>query len=313
MSGRGRVRVTAVAEANPTVARRRLAVYFRKLREQHGLGLDQLASTLGVDLSQASRLDTGARGFRVEDVDKLCQRYGVSDVEGRRLLALAEEARRRAWWQQYDLAPAYRTMIGMEQAAVSISEYAGGVIPGLLQTPDYTRAAAAVAPGAIDVPQQRITDAVEVRLRRQQVLVRERPPELWVVIDEAVLARRGGGAAIMRRQLEHLHTAANEPGVTVQVVGFEYGLYPGGNHFIILQMGDDLPDVLYTESLQKPADTADTDELQAARRLWDVLRAIALSPRDSATLIRQYIDRLPSDRDGEQPRSTTRPAARRAT
>lgn len=284
--------MTVVAEANPTVARRTLAVYFRKLREQRGDSYDELAAILKVDRSQASRLYTGARGFQVEDVLALSRWYGLDSTEQARLVALAEEARKRAWWQQYDLADAYRTMIGMEQAALSISEYAGGVIPGLLQTPDYTRAAAAVAPGAINVPQQRIADAVEVRTRRQRVLARRPPPELWVVIDEAVLARRGGGLATMRHQLEHLYRKANEPGITVQIIGFEYGLYPGGNHFIILHMADDIPDVLYTESLQKPADTADRDDLQAAGKLWDALRALALSPRDSAERIRWHLEQL---------------------
>ena len=287
--------MTAVAEANPTVARRKLAVYFKRLREQRGLGLDQLAALLDVDTSQASRLDTGARGFRMEDVRKLCREYGLSDSEQARFLALAGEARRRAWWQQYDLEPSVRTLIGMEQEALSIDEYAGIVMPGLLQTPDYARAVAAIAPGAIDVPQQRIADAVEVRMRRQQILARARPPALWFVIDEAALARAGGDPTVMRGQLDHLYAKAQEPNVVVQVIGFEYGLYPGGIHFIMLRMADDLlPDVLYTESLEKPMDTADPDEVQAARRRWDILRAVALSPRESAARILQYRERLGS-------------------
>jgi Domain of unknown function (DUF5753) len=129
-------------------------------------------------------------------------------------------------------------------------------------------------------------------MRRQLILARERHPSLWFVIDEAALARVGGSAAVMRHQLEHLYTLANEPDITVQVIGFEHGLYPGGIHFIILQMPDDLPDVLYTESLQQPEDTADPEKVQEARRRWDVLRAVALSPRDSAERILQYIDQL---------------------
>jgi hypothetical protein len=113
---------------------------------------------------------------------------------------------------------------------------------------------------------------------RQQILNRATPPELWVVIDEAVLARVGGGAAVMRNQLEHLHTKAQEPGITVQVVGFEYGLYAGGYHFILLQMGEDLPDVLYNESLQEPDDTSDPGPLRAARKLWDSLRGSGPEP-----------------------------------
>ncbi len=182
-------------------------------------------------------------------------------------------------------------MIGMEQTALSIAEYAGNVIPGLLQTRDY--AEAAVTTGGLDVPRQKIDAVTAVRMRRQQILARREPPELWVVIDEAVLARVAGGPEVMRVQLEHLQAKASEPGTTVQIIGFEYGLYPaGGNHFILLRMSDDLPDVLYTESLHKHTDTSDPDELRTARKLWDDLRALALSPRASIERVQLYIDRL---------------------
>jgi hypothetical protein len=286
------VRVTAVAEANPTVARRKLAVRFRNLREQRQVGLGTIARLLGVDLSQASRLDTGARGFKVDDVHKLAQFYGLDDADQTGLLALAEEQRKRAWWQQYEIHPALRTMVGMEQAALSIAEYAGHVIPGLLQTREYARAASTTA---TDVPRQKLADVVTVRMRRQQILGLEQPPDLWVVIDEAVLARVAGGPVVMRNQLMHLLSRAREPNITVQIIGFEYGLYPGGgNHFILLRMGNGLPDVLYTESLRTRFDTTDADELETERRLWDHLRALALSPKDSLARIQQYVDGLPA-------------------
>lgn len=282
--------VTVAAEANPTVARRKLAVYFRKQREQHGYSLGVLTDVLGVNSSQASRLDTGARGFQAEHVVKLARLYNLPDTELTRLLALADESHRRAWWQKYDLEPAYRTMIGMEQAARSISEFAGVVMPGLLQTPDYARAVADLAPP--DVGTQRIDDAVDVRSRRREVLTRQAHPQLWVVIDEAVLARVGGSRAVMRGQLEHLAAKSDEPDITVQVVGFDYGLYSTDSHFIILDMPDGLPDVLYQESLQRATDTTDPVEVAMARKRWDLLRAVALSPRESAERILQYLDRL---------------------
>ena len=284
--------MTAAGEANPTVARRKLAVYFRQLREQQQVSLGIIAQVLGVDRSQASRLDTGARGFQVEDVQKLARWYGLDDADRTLLVALAEEQRRRAWWQQYDLDPAVRTLIGMEQAALSIAEYASSVIPGMLQTRDYAVAVASGARGVLDVDQQRLIDAVEVRMRRQRVFDRTRPPELWTVIDEAALARAQGNAEVMRGQLEHLHARATEPGITVQVIGFEYGPYPSGDHFILLHMGGLLSEVLYTDSLHKPTLTTDVQELRGARRLWDGLRALSLSPRDSAERIKEYLDRV---------------------
>ncbi|OLT14229.1 hypothetical protein BJF78_19715 [Pseudonocardia sp. CNS-139] len=211
-------------EPNPTAARRELALYFRTLREQRRYGLDQLAAYLGVSEAQASRLDKGARGLRPEDVRRLARWYQLPEPERDRLLALSSESRRRGWWQQVDLDESYRTLIGMEQAAHAINEYCGSVIPGLLQTREYAEAAGAA--GALDVPRSRVDLAIEVRMRRQQVLDRDSPPLLWVVLDESALARVAGGRAAMRTQLEHLLAAADRPGVTIQVIGFEYGVHP---------------------------------------------------------------------------------------
>ena len=86
-------------EPNPTVARRELAAALRRAREGHGRSLDELAAFLGVTAPQASRLDSGARGFRPDDAARLVEWYGLGPREAERLTALAHEARKRAWWQ----------------------------------------------------------------------------------------------------------------------------------------------------------------------------------------------------------------------
>ena len=176
--------------------------------------------------------------------------YGFGKADVQALVALAEEGRRREWWQQVDLPDAYRTYIGMEQAAQEISEYQANVVPGLLQTISYARLAASIGDtGADAVDVERIEQATEVRLRRQGILQRDPPPRLNVVIDEAVLARGAHvDKAIRREQLDYLRTATAWPNVTVQVIGFEYGLYAGTNSaFILLEMGHGLSDLYYAE------------------------------------------------------------------
>lgn len=279
-------------EPNPTAARRELALYFRNLREQRGIGLDQLAKHLKVTEVQASRLDRGVRGLRPEDVRKLTAWYDVPRAEHERLLGLAAESRRRAWWQQTEiLNEAYRTLIGMEQAARFIGEYGSGVVPGLLQTRDYAIASAVGA--GFDLTREQIETAVNVRMRRQEILRRDRPPRLWVVVDEAVLARVTGGPEVMREQLQHLAVAAERKNVTVQVIGFEYGAHPGGqSHFITVDTGHGLPDLVYIEGLRGFAEFTSEAETQRYREVWEILTAIALSPRQSRERIEKYIGRL---------------------
>jgi transcriptional regulator with XRE-family HTH domain len=278
-------------EPNPTVARRQLAVFFKNVRELQGHSLEALAERLGVALSQASRLDTGARGFHPKDVRLLASWYQLDAATEQSLLALAEESRKRAWWQQVDLKPAYRTLIGMEQVATSIDEYCGSAIPGLLQTRDF--ATAALRSGSLDVTPEQIGLAVDVRLRRQQILTRDLPPPLRVVIDEAALARVTGGSDVMRSQLEHLLEASTRPHITVQVIGFEYGIHPGGeSQFILLAMPGDLPDIVYNDGLLGPSDSSAAAEVQKSRRLWQTISAIALAPPASTERIVRYLRQL---------------------
>jgi transcriptional regulator with XRE-family HTH domain len=281
----------AEPEINPTLARRELAVYFRRCREQHGLSLDDLAELLDVQQSQASRLDSGVRGFAVEDVRRLSARYGLGEGERGRLLELAANARKRAWWQQIDLPDSYRTLIGFEQAAESISEYCGGVVPGLLQTKDY--AVAAVESSGIGRTSARAEQAVAVRMRRQEVLGRADPPELSVVIDEAVLARGAGGPPVMRDQFRRLLDLARRPRTSIQVLGFEAGLYPvGAAQFMILELGSRLPPVYFSEDQLSSQVSSEDDDLAQARQVWQRLQAAALSPVRSVERISTYLERL---------------------
>jgi len=280
------------AEPNPTVARRRLAVRLSRLREQNGHSLEDLAKFLRVALPQASRLDTGARGVPVGQVKRLADWYGLSESERGELLELVAESRRRAWWQQVELQDSYRTLIGMEQAAESVDEYCSSVVPGLLQTYDYARAVAASS--YLEPKQHQVDQAVEVRLRRQEILNRVRPPDLWVIIDESALARTTGGVDVMRAQLLHLEEMADRPRVTVQVVGFESGTHLGSmnNHFILLRMRGDIPDVLYSEAHGEPYDTSAEESISYYRRIWDMMRAVALAPDRSRARITSYLDHL---------------------
>lgn len=292
---RGEGGVTVAYEPNPTAARRELALFFRNLREQRRLGLDQLAAHLKVTEVQASRLDRGIRGLRPDDVRKLAAWYDVPDAERERLLELAAESRRRAWWQQADIPDeAYRTLIGMEHAAQFIGEYGSGVIPGLLQTLAYARAS--TLGSGLNMTAEQVEAAVAVRMHRQEILQRDRQPRLWVVLDEAVLARVTGGPHVMRDQLRHLADAADRPTVNVQIIGFEYGAHPGGNsNFILVDTGHGLPDLVYVEGLRGKAEFTSEAETQRYREAWETLTAIALDPRQSRERIEWYIERLAPD------------------
>lgn len=278
-------------EPNPTMARRELAWALNKARELRGYSAEQLSSFLGVSASQVSRLDSGVRGYQPNDVRRLAQWYGLSPSECDRLLELSTEARKRGWWQQIDLPDAYRALVGFEQAAEAISEYAS-FVPGLLQTERYARVM--ITSWDRDLASDAVEQAIETRRRRQGVLDRRPPPRLRIVIDEVALARAPRDPDIRREQFEHLLAMSSRPGVRVLVIGLEAGMHPAvGKQFILLEMGGRVPDVAYSESVLEPMITEQDEEVEQYRLFWDELRDVALDPTASRERIARYLAEIP--------------------
>lgn len=281
-----------MAAASPTVRRRELGARLRGLRLAAGFNADEVAARMEVSPAKISRIETGTRGVSVADLQFLCDLYHASAEDRDRLLRLNRDSKRRSWWQQHGLPDSVATYTGLEDATVSIHQYETSLIPGLLQTEAYARALTTEI--MFDATSDRVDQIVEARLIRQGRLAESQPPELWTVLDEAVLRRTVGGPPTMRQQLEHLADCGRAAHVTVQVIPFEAGAHPAmDSAFEILHL-EEVSDVVYIEGLlghfflQSPAD------LIRYRRTFDHLRAIALSPRASEELIRSIASHLPN-------------------
>ena len=144
------------ASGSPTVRRRELGALLRAHRTRKGWTAEQVAGRLEFSPSKVSRLETGQRGASARDIRDLCELYGVDGQERQHLMDLASEGKQRAWWQPLGLP--YSTYVGLEAEAASISDYGLGIMPGLLQTPDYARSVvrAAVPKWVPDVVEQRV-------------------------------------------------------------------------------------------------------------------------------------------------------------
>ncbi len=226
--------------------RRRLARELARLREDRGMTIREAATALEWDPSKLSRVEGLQRGIIVRDVRRLLNLYQVTDETQREaLFELARQAKQRGWWQAYaDVMPSeYATLIGLEAEAAEIGTYQPELIHGLLQTEDYARAVIRIGrPG--DTADQ-VDRRVELRMTRQQILDREDPPRLRVVLNEAAIRRMVGGPDVMRAQLARL-TAENLTG---------------------------------SLSLDAP------DDFRQYARTFDFLQAAALGPRESRDML----------------------------
>lgn len=271
---------------SPTVRRRELGALLRKLRTGKGLTVEQAAEQLMISMSKLSRMETGQGIATLRDIRDLCDLYDVTDeAERDRMVSLAREGKQTGWWQGYDLE-SFATYVGLEAAAVQIGYYQSGIIPGLLQTPDYARAMHAA--GVPEITPERTEELIEVRLRRQRLLDRDPPVRLDAILDEAVLHREVGGAEVMQAQLDWLITMSQRPNVSIRVIPYSAGAHPAmGSNFNILEFAGAVPTVVYVEGLvgwiyvERPQDVA------RYRQVFEHLRTVALTPQESGTLLQK--------------------------
>lgn len=273
-----------MADATPTVRQRELAARLRNLRLASGMSVADVAERLMISPAKLSRLETAARPPQLRDVRDLCGIYGVRDEVVNELLTLAREARQRGWWQRYELIGEADTYTGLESSAVSMSNFESLLVPGLFQTQAYARAVV-TAFVKTNLPQGRPDDVLKVRAERQQRLLTDSGPDIWVVLDEAALHRQVGGRAVMAEQVERLIEATQLPNVTFQILPFSSGAHPAMQQgsFVILQLAPEVTgDVVFIEDLLGFRFQERTDDLIRYRKTFDRLRADADSPERTA-------------------------------
>lgn len=253
------------------------------MRTEMGLTVEQAAERLLVSASKVSRLETGQRGASARDIRDLCDLYGVTGEDRQLLTELAAEGKQRAWWQSFNLP--YSAYVGLEADAVTIRDFALGVVPGLLQTEAYAweilRAGFPREPTAV------LQRLVEARLERQHRVLSDPSRTFTAVVDECVLHRVVGSPAIMAEQLARLLDAMLQPNVAIRVVPFAAGTLPVFNNKFII-MGFDRPamaDVVYLESLTGELFLEREDELRVYNEAYETLLRMAAPPEDTRAMI----------------------------
>jgi transcriptional regulator with XRE-family HTH domain len=271
----------------PTVRRRRLALELRRLRESARLTCEEAAKKLEFSVSKISRVESGRVPVSPRDVYDISVIYGASLEERGYLIRLARDAEKKGWWEAYKdaIEPHFAAYLDLESVAVDIRTYEVGLIPSLLQTREYARAAIGI--GMLAGFRGDAERLVRLAVDRRPELTAADAPQFWAVLDEAALRRQVGGPLVMREQLEHLLAMARLPNVELQVIPFESGAHAGlGRSFVILSFADTTdPDVVYLEDLTSALYLEDAAEVDCYNTSFDHLRAAALSFADSAALI----------------------------
>jgi transcriptional regulator with XRE-family HTH domain len=276
---------------SPTVRRRRLASELRRLREAAGLTIDEVGDKLECSASKISRIETGHVGVTPRDVRDMLELYPIDSDQREALVQLAREARKKGWWHAYNEVFT-GSFVGLESDASSLHAHQALLVPGLLQTEDYTRAVhRAIRP---DQPEEEIERRVAARIARQKLLTDAQPPEYWAILDEAVLHRVVGSPAVMRGQLTRMLEATELPHVTLQVLPFSSGAHAGmEGPFLILGFPEQAdPDVVYVENTTTGSYLEEPADVYRYTLMFDHLRASALNTTETLRVVKQAADRL---------------------
>ncbi|MFI9204555.1 helix-turn-helix domain-containing protein [Streptomyces sp. NPDC053048] len=272
----------------PSVRQRRLGTELRRLREAAGLSLRRAAELVGTDPSGISNSESGRHGVSGERVRAWASAYGCPDpayVDA--LVAMAEE-RGKGWWEEYrgTLRVTALDLAELEHRAVGFRALQLMHLPGLLQTEEYARAVFRTAVPALSPAELR--RRLSHRMKRRDVLDRPQPPTCTYLIHEAALLLQFGGQSVARAQLQHLLSESERDNITVRVIPFSAGGFPGAANPMLYVLGA-VPR-LDTVHIDTPTGSAFLDgETQLAnyRSVLDLGEEFALSPERSRDFIRK--------------------------
>jgi transcriptional regulator with XRE-family HTH domain len=251
-----------------------LGAELRRARVAAGFSSQEaLAARLGFDRTVLAKAETGQRPPSDEVLAAWCAACHLDADMFRRMATLARRAEGPVprWFEDW---------LRAESEAQTLRVWQPLIIPGLMQIPEYARALF-LAAGADDV---KADELVALRMERQSILDRAEPPHLVTVLDESVLRRLIGSAAVMHEQLIHLASVAERPNVSVQVVPASTGANAGLSGGFQIASCDGAPDVLRMEAVEDVTEER-RSLVRQATVIFDLVRADALPRTASRALI----------------------------
>ncbi|MGW1376585.1 helix-turn-helix domain-containing protein [Streptomyces sp. NPDC002446] len=248
----------------------------RYKREAAGLTLEQLAEGSFRGISFLSQIERGERRMPEDLARHVDEKLKTDGFFARR----CEDARRA---RQSGIAEFFADAAEMEQYAETIEDWAPLLVPGLLQTAPYARATMrSLKPWA---PADEIEQMVAARLKRAKLLAGEKPPYFWAIIDENVIRRPVLPPEQMAELMDHIVSVMTATPSILQILPHNTTAHPFLMGLTRIMTFPDAPAVVYTEGLHSGQLIDYPALVKQYGRSYDLLRAAALSPEASLTMV----------------------------
>lgn len=252
-----------------------IAVEVRRQRELHQLSGNRLSQILDCDRSTVSRIENGRRRLSrtyAQKLDDLWATWGLFV----RLVVFAGAADDGDW---------FTGLTDYEARSTHYRQWQALWVPGLLQTPDYARAALTSGAGLVDVE-----EALRKRLARQEVFFSDKGARhVSILLSWFVLEQPVGGAAIMRAQLARLLEISELPHASVRVVEKTAGAHVGlDGSFVLLTAGEH--DVAFMDAAERGRLLIDPPDVQRFQVRYERISNVAAPTGLSRELIERAME-----------------------
>lgn len=282
--------------SGPLMPRKQLGAELRKLREEAGVTLEDVAKELMISTSKLSRLEHAQGRPQARDVRDLIRHFNLENTrQAEQFMRWVRAANKRAWWDDYTdaLEGDLDTYLATESEASIARVYTIPVLPILLQTTEYTRALfERTEPWRSPSDLDRL---LEVRAWRKQALENRpdlSPLQLIAVTHESSIRQTVGDAGIMRNQLEYLVERSAEKNIELQVLPFsETPPFTSTCMYAYFEFDEYDRDIVSIETHAgfRYFETPDP-QVSRYRRYYDDLLRTSLSPEESVELIQSVKD-----------------------
>ncbi|GAB2775834.1 helix-turn-helix domain-containing protein [Streptomyces daliensis] len=245
-------------------------------REAAGLTLAQFAEGCFYSVAYLSQIEMGERRMPLDFAQYADRRLGTDGFFERR----CEDVKKARKGGHADY---FADVVEMETRAATIEEWAPVLVPGLLQTGAYAGAVVRKT-HPLSLPEE-VDAKVQARLERSRIFEDPKTPKFWVILHELVLKSPLAEPMTMAEQLQHIAHMARSYRVVLQVFPLNAGAHPFMTSPAKLMTFADAPPIAYTESMHTGQLIDDPMLVREYKDSYDLLRAAALSPEASLTLI----------------------------
>lgn len=240
-----------------------------------------------------SMIEAGRYAVSAERVRAMAVNYACPDRELVEALTSLTGGRTRGWWEEYReiLSAGLLDLVELEHHAKALRVAGIMHIPGLLQTADHARALFQSAVPSLEAYE--IEHRVSFRIKRQSILYGDAPTPLTVILHEAALRMGFGGPATARAQLRHAIKMSERDNVTVLVLPFGGGTFPGSGQPVVYAFGP----VPQLDTVQLDTDHGceflDAEsQLDKYRVILDQMEKCSLDPASSRELIHRIAEEI---------------------